>query len=248
MFLRPIYLDQNERTTLKQKELDEIELLAYEEKEKKLKEEKKLETKKIVLNYLLEDELGAKKNETDDNSRQLPDDNDNIDDLKEYEQWKIRELNRIKRAVLEEKQKIDDMLEIERRRNLTDDQRKEENLKLGSDDTIRAFKSKYVFMQKYYRNGVFFNDLAQNDKDHILNRDYNIATADERINKSVLPKILQKRRGLFGKRSQSKYTHLVDQDTTCFEKDFKVPENLFEKSLQSAGGIKSSNKFDAKYK
>ena len=52
-----------------------------------------------------------------------------------YEQWKIRELKRIKRERDERKQADEERKEIERRRNLTDEQRMEENLRLGTYHT-----------------------------------------------------------------------------------------------------------------
>lgn len=43
-----------------------------------------------------------------------------------------------------------------------------------------------------------------------MNRDFNMPVGEEMADKSVLPDILQKRRGNFGKKGQSKYTHLTD--------------------------------------
>jgi len=180
----------------------------------------------------------------------MPDDTDEPDNTTEYENWKIRELKRIKRNEEENMKKMRESQEIERRRNMTDDQRKEENLRLGSDDTLRPFKSKYKFMQKFYKMGVFYQDQAQGNMDHIFNRDYNLAVGEDNYDKSALPKSLQKRRGLFGKRGQTKYTHLTNEDTTCFDPDFKVPENISNRLTANLGGYKGKNIFDrpGKYK
>jgi microfibrillar-associated protein 1 len=40
--------------------------------------------------------------------------------------------------------------------------------------------------------------------------------------KTALPKILQKRRNDFGKKGQSKHTHLTDVDTTNFDPKTKA--------------------------
>lgn len=48
------------------------------------------------------------------------------------ELWKIRELKRIKREREERSKREKELAEIVRRRNLTDEQRLAENLKLGS--------------------------------------------------------------------------------------------------------------------
>ena len=106
---------------------------------------------------------------------------------------------------------------------------KEDNLRLGADSTKNRFRSKISFLQKYYHKGVFFQDEAEDDPNHIYNRDFNLPTWEDTIDKSNLPKLLAKRRGNVWKKSQSKYTHLNDADTTNFDKNFIVPENIWSK-------------------
>lgn len=85
-----------------------------------------------------------------------------------------------------------------------------ENRLLGSDATEQEQETKYNFMQKYYHVGAFYRDSA----DPIFQRDYNLPTPLEMQDKSALPAVLQKRKGNFGKKGQSKYTHLTAEDTT----------------------------------
>ena len=80
-------------------------------------------------------------------------------------------------------------------------------------------------MQKYYAKPAFYQE-EQNTPGHVLNRDFNLKTEDEMVNKELLPKVLQKRKGDFGKKGLSKHTHLVDVDTTEFNLEFKIPENI----------------------
>jgi len=129
--------------------------------------------------------------------------------------------------------------EIERRRMLTDQERLLENVKLGSD-SIKPEKTAYKFLQKYYHKGAFYQD----SNDPLFQRDYNVATSEETWDKSNLPKILQKRKGQFGKRGQSKYTHLTDQDTTNFNPEFKVNDIIEEKNLQRMAGYKGAGVLD----
>lgn len=78
---------------------------------------------------------------------------------------------------------------------------------LGSDDTLKPEKVQYKFMQKYYHKGAFYQD----SDDPIFKRDYNVGVGEDMWDKSGLPSILQKRRGVFGMRGATKYTHLTDQ-------------------------------------
>ncbi len=141
---------------------------------------------------------------------------------------------------------LKEKLEMERRRNLSDSQRKEENLRLGSDDTLRPFKSKLKFLQKYYHKGAFFTNERAENMEHVLNRDYNLPTWEDKIDRSGLPKILQKRRGLQFKKGQTKYTHLTAEDTTNFDPNFKLPENIHSKVMAYMGGLKAQDKFEVR--
>ena len=40
---------------------------------------------------------------------------------------------------------------------------------------------------------------------------------EDKMDKSVLPAVLQKRRGDMGKKGNSKWTHLTNEDTTNFD-------------------------------
>jgi len=75
-----------------------------------------------------------------------------------YEEWKIRELRRIKRDRDERRARDLEKKEIERRRNMTDAEREEENRRLGSDATNKKEGVAYTFMQKYYHKGAFLDD------------------------------------------------------------------------------------------
>ena len=106
------------------------------------------------------------------------DDDDGIDDETEYEAWKIRELNRIKKH--KEVRDADDKLmcvlwhvyfhdincfqfsmEQERWKNMTEEERLAELAKQPKQITNDAEKGKYKFMQKYYHRGAFYLDQAR---------------------------------------------------------------------------------------
>ena len=244
----PIFISSNSRNQKKQVNNNNNEDIENENEQiiKRKKEDN--------INNLIKKEKDKKSNnkesdikkENNDLLNIMPDDTDNPDDQIEYENWKIRELNRIKRQMEEKEIKKKEQKEIERRRNLTDEQRKEENLKLGSDSTIRNFKSKIKYLQKYYHKGAFFQDEAYNNSEHIYNRDFNLPTWEDSIDRSNLPGIMEKRRGNLFKKGQSKYTHLTNEDTTDFNPDFRIPDNINNNLLKKIGGYKGKNKFDGK--
>jgi len=63
-----------------------------------------------------------------------------------YEEWKMRELRRIKRDREEKVAREEEIKEIERRRGMTDVEREEENRRLGSDATTKKQKVAMNFM------------------------------------------------------------------------------------------------------
>lgn len=134
------------------------------------------------------------------------DDTDGLDPTGEFEAWRLRELSRIKRDKEEAAAREAEREEIERRRALPEEQRLREDLEHA--ERLRADKPKgqQKFLQKYWHKGAFHQDVE------ILKRhDYTEATAST-VDVSLLPKVMQVKN--FGKRSRTKYTHLLDQDTT----------------------------------
>ena len=63
-----------------------------------------------------------------------------------FEAWKVRELKRILRDREEMKAYEDEQAELERRRNLTEAEREEENARLGTDHNQKKQKVAYNFM------------------------------------------------------------------------------------------------------
>ena len=70
-------------------------------------------------------------------------------------------------------------------------------------------------------------------------RDYSQATLEDKFDKTVLPKVMQVKN--FGRSGRTKYTHLVDQDTTQFESAWTAESGQQLKfHLQHAGGMKQN--------
>lgn len=74
-------------------------------------------------------------------------------------------------------------------------------------------------------------------QESVYKRDYSQATLEDKFDKTVLPKVMQVKN--FGRSGRTKYTHLVDQDTTQFEAPWsqESTQNL-KFQVQHAGGMK----------
>ncbi|KAI3377313.1 hypothetical protein L3Q82_008511 [Scortum barcoo] len=205
--LKPVFIRKKDRITVAEREAEEQRQRELEAEAKRQAEERRRYTLKIV-------EEEAKK-EFEENRRTLAAldglDTDGENEEEEYEAWKVRELKRIKRdreaRELMEREKA----EIERFHNLTEEERRAELRNSGKLITNKATKGKYKFLQKYYHRGAFFMD----EEDDVYKRDFSAPTLEDHFNKTILPKVMQVKN--FGRSGRTKYTHLVDQDTTSFD-------------------------------
>jgi microfibrillar-associated protein 1 len=158
------------------------------------------------------------------------DDNDGIDPEGEFEAWRLRELGRIKRDKEDEVRREEEREEIERRRALPEEQRLREDMEHADKTRSDKPKGQQKFLQKYWHKGAFHqvSDCAigradpnsdesselsffLQDEEILQRHDFTEATAST-MDVSMLPKVMQVKN--FGKRGRTKYTHLVDQDTT----------------------------------
>ena len=196
-----------------------------EDRMEKLKER----TAEDAMEYIREQDKAEK--EGDNSDEDMPDDNDDDPDgeegKKEFEAWKLRELKRMKRDEELREERENEKLELERRRKMTDEEIMRENEKLGLNKEKK--KGSMKFMQKYYHQGVFYRDgdLVDNK---LLNRDFNQATGqDKYIDFEKVPEAMKRKN--FGKMSQSKWTHLANEDTTFTKEErewFKNKRNMTE--------------------
>ena len=71
----------------------------------------------------------------------------------------------------------------------------------------------------------------------MLKRDITAPTLEDHFDKTVLPKVMQVKN--FGRSGRTKYTHLVDQDTTEFSSAWGVDSAQAMKfQLRTGGGMK----------
>lgn len=125
----------------------------------------------------------------------------------------MRELKRIKRDRDEREEAEREREEVEKLRDMTEEERAQ-YLAAHPRVVSEAEKGKYSFMQKYYHRGAFFMD----EDEDIYKRNVDQPTMEDRVDKTVLPKVMQVKK--FGFAGRTKYTHLKDQDTTIVSATF----------------------------
>lgn len=238
--LKPLFIPRSKRETIQDYEKKQQEIDIKVKQNELRQDERKEQTRTLLAESLKRVEMRDANDDTDvDSDFGLPDDSDNLDDLLEYENWKLREIERIKIEYETRQRDINEKKEIEKRRNMTDEERKIQD-DLDGKNIIKD-KTKWKFLQKYYHKGGFYmddeslksNDKLSNQKIHqpdIIKYNMNYAnnnkneeiedvrlksfdepTLEDKFNKDVLPSILQVKK--FGFKGRTKYTHLVDQDT-----------------------------------
>ncbi|CAF0723707.1 unnamed protein product [Brachionus calyciflorus] len=222
--LKPVFVRKSDRKTIEEKEEEEQRQMEIERERERLHEESKKQTRKIIQEEVSREKMSEKENDENIICDFLTDDEMDEND---YEAWKLRELKRIKRD-REEKEKIEkEKQEIQKIRNMTEEERLK-FLKLNPKKLInKAEKGKYKYLQKYYHRGAFFMDKEED----IFKRNYAEPTLEDHFDKTILPKVMQVKN--FGMAGRTKYTHLLDQDTTRREDD---PWTNQEKFLAGRGG------------
>ncbi|KAJ7102469.1 microfibrillar-associated protein MFAP1, Zn finger, CCHC type protein [Mycena belliarum] len=198
---RPVFVPKRGRVTISERELAEDSEEAQRKREAEAEERRK-QSHDLVAESIRR-ELAEKEKEDI-----IPDvdDTDGLDPEAEFEAWRLRELGRIKKEKEDELRREEEREEIERRRALPEEQRMKEDLERAQKLRDEKPKGAQKFLQKYWHKGAFHQD------EEILQRhDFTEAT-ESTVDVSMLPKVMQVKN--FGKRSRTKYTHLLDQDTT----------------------------------
>jgi microfibrillar-associated protein 1 len=155
---------------------------------------------------------GKKYWDDEDNVVDDVDDTDDLDSEAEYTAWKLREIRRLKRdqdaIIAAEKERE----EIERRRNLTKEEREaEDSAFLEAQKAAKEGKGSMSFRQKYFHKGAFFmDDMGELAKRDIMGGRYE----DDFKMKEALPEYLQKRDiTKIGKKGATRYKDMRSEDT-----------------------------------
>ena len=99
------------------------------------------------------------------------------------------------------------------------------------------------FRQKYWHKGAFFQEVTDGAAgagevvDAIYKRDFSAPTGeDKEFKKESMPAVMQVAAGMWGKRGQTKYTHLKDQDTSRRDSPWNNPQRSGGRSRSKEAG------------
>ncbi|KAH6680492.1 micro-fibrillar-associated protein 1 [Halenospora varia] len=215
VMMRPTFIKKDKRGAngaAVAKEKSEEELVAAEEARRKQLADEIVEEQ--IRKDIAAKEAGKRNWDDDEDEGDGVDDTDDLDPEAEYAAWKLRELRRIKRdrEAIEEREK--ELEEVERRKNLTEEERKaEDDVYLAAQKEEKDSKGKMAYMQKYYHKGAFFQDDLKAeglDRRDIMGSRF----ADDVQNRDLLPQALQMRdMTKLGKKGATKYKDLKSEDT-----------------------------------
>ncbi|CAH8575363.1 unnamed protein product [Dicrocoelium dendriticum] len=231
--LKPVFVRACDRVTLQAKHKADQLAEEAELESKRLAEERRKTTLKLLESELrreaeeahaIEDALDALDSDEGQGNPQA--------EQEEYEKWKVRELRRIRRDREAREAQIQEKNEIERIRQMTEEQRREEFLRNPKKVTNQAVKGRYKFLQKYYHRGAFFVTSVEAP---VFQQDFAQPTLEDHFDKTKLPAVMQVKN--FGRAGRTKYTHLVDQDTTVFDSPWSTsnPQNVKFQSTHGGG-------------
>jgi microfibrillar-associated protein 1 len=213
LMLRPKFVPKNQRgkEALDKEAVEEAARAAEEAAKKKAADEL---VEEQIRKDLAARAAGKKHWDDDENSDSDVDTTDGRDPDAEEAAWRVRELKRLKRARLAIEERELELAEVERRRNLTEEERKaEDEAHIAKQREEKDGKGKMSYMQKYYHKGAFFQEEAA--AAGLLQRDImGTRIADDVRNREALPEYLQRRdMTKLGKKGGTKYRDMRSEDT-----------------------------------
>lgn len=221
VLLRPTFIKKNQRKSDTAQDTTEADTAAEAEAQKAQRKEKA----DMLIREQLEKaalERSAANRQWDDDEAEVAeeaaiDDTDGLDPEAEYAAWKLRELKRVKREreAIEASEK--EREEIERRRNLTAEEREREDREFlaKQKEEKDATRGQPGFMQRYFHKGAFFRDDLEReglDQRNVMGRKF----VDD-VSRETLPQYMQVRDlTQVGKKGRTRYRDLRSEDTGRF--------------------------------
>ena len=223
--IKPVFVPKRERDTVAERERVEAEIDAEWDGRARQREIRVNESRQLAQievdreNQIEEAEANAEGSDVDTS--------DEADPEGDYEKWVLREMERMRVYEEQREQYEKEQEELAMLRAMPEDE-KEEWLRKNRPELYapkaEKERKKMNFMQKYYHKGAFFQEAPDDPfgtagTDDIYKRDFSVATGEDKVDKSALPKAMQVRKDKFGKVGQTKWTHLSAEDTTYAGRD-----------------------------
>ena len=224
--IKPVFVPKRERETVAERERVEAEMDAewdgiQRQREIRAHESRQLAQIEVDRENQIEEAEANAENQSD------VDTSDEADPEGDYQKWVIREMERMRLYKEQREEWEKEQEELATLRAMPEDE-KEEWLRKNRPELYapkaEKERKKMNFMQKYYHKGAFFQEAPDDPfgtagTDDIYKRDFSVATGEDKVDKSALPKAMQVRKDKFGKVGQTKWTHLSAEDTTYAGRD-----------------------------
>lgn len=212
LMIRPKFIPKNQRGNAKNPEEEEEAAREAEEVARKKAADDLIEEQ--IRKDLAARAAGKKHWDDDENDDSDVDTTDGLDPEAEEAAWRVRELKRLKRARTAIEEREAELEEVERRRNLTEEERQaEDNEFLAKQKEEKDAKGKMGYMQKYYHKGAFYQEESKaaglDQRDLMGSR-----VMDDVRNREAMPEFLQMRdMTKLGRKGASKYKDMRSEDT-----------------------------------
>ncbi|CAM9121390.1 unnamed protein product [Discosporangium mesarthrocarpum] len=239
--LKPVFVPKAKRETAIERERLEKEKEEKDRARAIQTENRKRETRQMAAEVVRrEEEMTENHLEDNDSEGGAPDDDDDLDEELAYEEWKVRELGRVRREKEEKEHFIKAIFitlhereDTLRRRGMTDEERRLEDAMIGKNKV--KDKGKIKFMQKYYHKGAFYMDDESMGQEDVRTRSYHGPTLEDKFDKTQMPRVMQVKK--FGRSGQTKWTHLANEDTTDWDAAWTQETHMANKMQGKMSGV-----------
>ena len=245
---KPLFVPKSKRGTVTEVEAQQQKMAAAEERRAKEREKRVTQSRALVA-----EAASAAGNRGNDDSEDgdeftgesgdfisVPDDSDPAEEgssalQAEKDAWEVRELVRILRDIDVALEAEKERKELARRRALTDEERLEEDKRLGRyrapgearrrQHDVDKDGEKNNYLQRYHHRGAFYldedtlNEAGADDVRHRAAEYSRAATGEDKVDKSALPEVMQVKKFGFAGYS-TKYKGLSKEDTTDKSLDY----------------------------
>lgn len=223
MIAKPVFVPKHKRNLIQPEEKKWEEEELRNEREKKRAEKRKMESRALLAKTVAAVQASNVDDDIDEEGEGAtnapPNDDDDIDPEQLRDAWEVREMRRLLIAMDEMKKREKEKLEYERRRQMTDEEVLQHDMKVGryqAPGSNRHGEPTGKFMQRFYHRGAFYmaeDEWEENDVRHKAAEYAKAVTGEDKIDKSVLPEVMQVK-GFGRARQNTRYKGLAKEDTS----------------------------------